>query len=108
MLGDDGGGDRPRRPIVRRVLLRSPSFARDLRAWLKSHPGMAASIEATLEQLSADASHPSLRTHKLRGSLAGCRACSAGYDLRIVFEFVQHEGAEAILLIALGTHDQVY
>ncbi len=93
---------------MRRVLLRSPAFARDLRAWLKSRPGMAASIEATLEQLSADASQHSLRTHKLRGPLAGSWACSAGYDLRIVFEYVQHEGAEAILLLALGTHDQVY
>jgi len=52
--------------------------------------------------------HPSLRTHKLRGSLVGCSACSAGYDLRIVFEFMQHEGQEAILLLALGTHDEVY
>jgi mRNA-degrading endonuclease YafQ of YafQ-DinJ toxin-antitoxin module len=33
-----------------------------------------------------DAAHASLRTHKLRGSLAGCWACSAGYDLRIVFD----------------------
>lgn len=89
-------------------MLRSPAFARDLRAWLKSRPGTAASYEAMLEQLSADASDPSLRTHKLRGPLAGCRACSAGYDLRVVFEYVQHEGSEAILLLALGTHDQVY
>jgi len=93
---------------MRRVLLRSPAFARDLRAWLKSRPGTASSIEATLEQLSEDASHPSLRTHKLRGQLAGCWACSAGYDLRLVFEYVQHEGSEAILLLALGTHDEVY
>ena len=93
---------------MRRTLLHSPAFGRDLRSWLKSHPGTAASIEATLEQLSADAAHPSLRTHKLRGSLGGCWACSAGYDLRIVFEHTQHEGAEAILLLALGTHDQVY
>ena len=93
---------------MRRTLLRSPAFGRDLRSWLKSYPGTAASIEATLEQLSADAAHPSLRTHKLRGSLAGCWACRAGYDLRIVFEYTQHEGAEAILLLALGTHDQVY
>ena len=93
---------------MRRELLRSPAFARDLRAWFKSRPGAAAAIEATLQQLSEDAHHPSLRTHKLRGSLAGCWACSAGYDLRIVFEYVQHEGAEAILLLALGTHDQVY
>jgi addiction module RelE/StbE family toxin len=88
--------------------LRSPAFARDLRAWLKSRPGTAAAAEATLEQLSADASHPSLRTHKLRGPLAGCWACSAGYDLRVVFEYVEHEESEAILLLALGMHDQVY
>lgn len=91
-----------------RLLLRSPAFARDLRAWLKSHPGTAETLKATLEQLSADAAHPSLRTHKLRGTLANCWACSAGYDVRVVFEFVQHENAEAILLLALGTHDEVY
>jgi len=93
---------------VRRTLLRSPAFGRDLRKWLKRHPETAASIEATLEQLSADAAHPSLRTHKLRGSLTGCWACSAAYDLRIVFEYTQHKRQEAILLLALGTHDEVY
>ena len=51
---------------MRRTLLRSPAFGRDLRRWLKSHPDTAAFVEATLEQLSADAAHPSLRTHKLR------------------------------------------
>jgi mRNA interferase YafQ len=93
---------------MRRALLRSSAFARDLRKWLKAHPDAAASIQALLEQLSADAAHPSLRTHKLRGPLAGSWACTGGYDLRVVFEYVQHEGAEAILLLALGTHDQVY
>jgi addiction module RelE/StbE family toxin len=93
---------------VRRTLLRSPAFGRDLRRWLKSHPQAAATIQATLEQLSADAAHPALRTHKLRGPLANCWACSAGYDLRIVFEYTQHEDHEAILLLALGTHDEVY
>jgi len=48
-----------------------------------------------------------LKTHKLKGELAGSWACSAGYDLRIVFEFVQHEGNEAILLQTIGTHDEV-
>ncbi|HUG71030.1 MAG TPA: type II toxin-antitoxin system RelE/ParE family toxin [Pirellulaceae bacterium] len=93
---------------MNRVLLRSPAFARDLRSWLKSRPDAAASIEATLQQMAVDVAHPSLRTHKLRGPLAGCWACSAGYDLRVVFEYTQHEGAEAILLLAVGTHDQVY
>ena len=93
---------------MNRPLLRSSAFARDLKAWLKSRPGAAPSIEATLGQLSADAGHPSLRSHKLRGRLAGCWACSAGYDLRIVYDVVPHEGAEAILLPAMGTHDEVY
>ena len=93
---------------MRRTLLRSPAFARDLRGWLKPRPDAATSIEAALEQLSDDAAHPSLRTHKLRGPLAGCWACSVGYDLRVLFEYTQHEGAEAILLLAIGTHDQVY
>ncbi len=93
---------------MNRVLLRSPAFARDLKNWLKSCPDAAAAIQATLDQLSTDATHPSLRTHKLRGPLAGCWACSIGYDLRVVFEFTQHDGTEAILLLALGTHDQVY
>jgi mRNA-degrading endonuclease YafQ of YafQ-DinJ toxin-antitoxin module len=93
---------------VNRTLLRSPAFARDLRNWLKSRPNAAASIESTLQQMAVDVAHPSLRTHKLRGPLSGCWACSAGYDLRVVFEYTQHEGAEAILLLALGTHDQVY
>ena len=93
---------------MRRVLLHSPAFGRDLRKWLKSHPDTAESITETLEQLSADAAHPSLWSHKLRGSQAGCWSCSAEYDLRVVFEFVEHDGAEAIHLLALGTHDQVY
>ncbi len=92
---------------MRRMLLRSPAFGRDLRRWLKRQPDTTGAIEAALEQLSADAAHPSLRTHKLRGSLAGCWACSAGYDLRIAFEYTQHEGQESILLLALGTHDEV-
>jgi mRNA interferase YafQ len=93
---------------VNRALLRSTAFARDLKNWLKSRPDTTPAVEAALEQLSADATAPSLRTHKLRGPLAGCWACSAGYDLRIVFEFVEHEKKEAILLLALGTHDEVY
>jgi len=46
------------------------------------------------------------RTSSKAISLAAGRA--ADYDLRIVFEFVQQGGAEAILLLSIGTHDEVY
>lgn len=65
-------------------------------------------LRAALESLAEDAFHAALKTHKLKGDLAGLWACSAGYDLRIVFEFVLHEGAEALLLQSVGTHDEVY
>jgi mRNA-degrading endonuclease YafQ of YafQ-DinJ toxin-antitoxin module len=58
--------------------------------------------------LAADAFDTKLKTHKLKGDLAGVWACSAGRDLRVLFEFVTHEGAEAILLLTVGTHDEVY
>ena len=75
---------------------------------MKASPHVAPAMRATLEALAEDAFQPSLKTHKLKGELAGSWACSVGYDLRIVFQFVQNEGAEAILLESIGTHDEVY
>ena len=72
------------------------------------HPAMGDDLQAALELLVEDAHHPALRTHKLKGKLAKSWACSAGYDLRIVFQFVRHGAQEAILLEAVGTHDEVY
>jgi mRNA-degrading endonuclease YafQ of YafQ-DinJ toxin-antitoxin module len=75
---------------------------------VKKNPEIAPMLRAALESLAEDAFHAALKTHKLKGDLAGLWACSAGYDLRIVFEFVQHEGAEALLLQTVGTHNEVY
>ncbi len=93
---------------MRRLLLQSTAFARTARRLLKQHPETRPSFQAALEFLAEDAFHAALKTHKLKGELAGSWACSSGYDLRIIFEFVQHEGAEAILLLTVGTHDEVY
>ena len=35
-------------------------------------------------------------------------SCSVGYDLRIIFKFVEYEESQAILLETIGTHDGVY
>jgi hypothetical protein len=58
--------------------------------------------------LAEDAFHPQLKTHKLKGKLAGSWACSAGHGLRVVFQLVKHKGEEAVLLESIGTHDEVY
>jgi mRNA interferase YafQ len=67
-----------------------------------------AAIRNTLVILQEDAFDPRLGSHKLKGDLAGLWACSAGYDLRIVFEIVRHRQGEAVLLVSVGTHDEVY
>ena len=93
---------------MKRRLLRSSAFVRAARRVIRKRPRAAEDIQATLELLAEDAFHPQLRTHKLKGQLKGSWACSAGYDLRIIFQFVQYEGDEAILLETVGTHKEVY
>jgi addiction module RelE/StbE family toxin len=93
---------------VKRALLRSSAFIRRAKGILKKHPQWSADLHSTVDLLATDCFHPRLKTHKLKGDLEGCWACSASYDLRVVFKFVEYEGAEAILLLTIGTHEEVY
>lgn len=59
--------------------------------------------------LSEDPFHPSLKTHKLKGNLSNIWACSIDYKYRILLKFVKDShNQEAILLIHIGDHDDVY
>lgn len=93
---------------MKRQILRSSAFVRAAKRVAKTDAIAAESLRDAVRRLSEDAFHPSLRTHKLKGQFAGVWSCSAGYDLRILFELVEHEGAEAVLLLTVGTHDEVY
>jgi addiction module RelE/StbE family toxin len=93
---------------MNRLLLPSKAFLRAAKKIGKKQPETATAIQETLGLLASDAFDPRLRTHKLSGELKDSWACSAGYDLRIIFSFVQHLQAEAILIESIGTHDEVY
>ena len=90
------------------VLLRSSAFVRNARKIIKRQPRLAQNIQNTLELLCSDPFQARLKTHKLKGELKDSYACSAGYDLRIIFKFVEYEQTKAILLESIGTHDEVY
>ena len=75
---------------------------------VKKQPQLAQNIQTTLETLCNDPFQARLRTHKLKGELKDSYACSAGYDLKIIFKFVEYERKQAILLESIGTHDEVY
>ncbi len=49
--------------------------------------------------------NPRLRTHKLTGKLEGLWAFSYSYDCRVIFKFIKKD---EVLLIDLGSHDEVY
>jgi len=89
-------------------LVRSPTFVRAARKYLRRHPEQAADLFETFTQLTEDPFHPALRTHKLTGVLVGSWACSAGYDLRVIFRITKKSGKSIILLETMGTHDEVY
>ena len=93
-----------------RTLVWSPSFTRILKSATRRQPQLRSRIRRALEQLSQDPFQPTLHTHKLKGELAGAWACTVDYDNRLLFEFVQNPESheEEILLLTLGTHDEVY
>lgn len=53
---------------------------------------------------------PNLGTHKLSGKLDGFQSCSCGYDCRIVFSIEPNpeSDGEVIVLLDIGTHNEVY
>ena len=91
-------------------LVWSARFTRAVKRVLGRDKKLLSDVEHTLTLLAADPRHPALRTHKLKGELAGAWSCSAGYDLRILFDFVKNTktGEPEILLLGIGTHDEVY
>lgn len=93
---------------MKRKLSTSAGFLRDMRHVVRRNPQTAEALRKTLILLEEDAFDPRLHTHKLKGKFAGTWASSAGYDLRIVFEILPHDGGEVIHLLTVGTHDEVY
>jgi mRNA interferase YafQ len=86
------------------------SFRRAFRKRSRGERSLQEKIFQTLDQLVKEPFHPQLKTHKLKGELDGLWACWVEYDCRIIFMFEPDaEGMQdAILLVELGSHDEVY
>ena len=93
-----------------RSLVLTPKFQRAFRKFVKRNAGLQQRIEATLQQMEADVFAPALGIHKLSGKLDGLQFCMCGYDCRIVFSIEQDTdtNSEVIVLLDIGTHDEVY
>lgn len=91
-------------------LLWSSRFTKAVKKVIKRRPDLITKIELTLQKLEINIYEPSLFTHKLKGQFEGSWSCSVEYDYRIIFDILKDDksGLVEILLLSIGTHDQVY
>ena len=86
------------------------AFRRAYKRYRKTRPDLKENIALALKNLQENPSHPGLNTHMLRGRQDGVWSCSVAYDCRIIFVFRHNDetNAKEILLLSMGTHDEVY
>ncbi len=97
-------------PLERKLVL-SKTFEKSYQKFTGKNQALKTSISKALLKLQHDAYEPALKTHKLSGKLELYLACSCGYDCRIIFTIekdLSNPDKENILLLDIGTHDNVY
>ncbi|MBD2447370.1 type II toxin-antitoxin system mRNA interferase toxin, RelE/StbE family [Nostoc sp. FACHB-152] len=93
-----------------RILVWDSSFKRAFKRIIWKNNRLEETIFEVLELLVNDPFAPSLKSHKLKGYLEGLWACWVEYDCRIIYTFQPNtdEDEDMIVLIDIGTHDEVY
>ena len=93
-----------------RQLVLTPRFGRAFHTVVRKNPALQSAIERALQRMAENLEDPRLKTHHLSGHLAGLHACSAAYDCRIVFAKRKdpRTKTEVLLLVNIGTHEEVY
>ncbi len=87
----------------------TPKSLRAFKRLIRKNPHLRPLIAKTLQKLAEDAFHSSLKTHKLMGELSDIWSCSIDYNYRILFQFIDNlDNSSSILLLNIGTHDEVY
>ncbi|MBN3926054.1 type II toxin-antitoxin system mRNA interferase toxin, RelE/StbE family [Nostoc sp. NMS4] len=92
------------------ILTTDKKFKRSFKRLIKKNPQLQDKILAVLELLGNDPFTMSLKSHKLTGQLDGLWSCSVVYDCRIIFAFKKDTitGDDLIILVDIGSHDEVY
>ncbi|SEH08824.1 type II toxin-antitoxin system RelE/ParE family toxin [Candidatus Venteria ishoeyi] len=73
-----------------RKLVLTPYFKRAFRRFVRRNSVLQMKIEQTLQDMAQNLDMPHLAIHHLTGKLHGVRACSCGYDCRILFSLEKH------------------
>ena len=68
-----------------RELILTARFRRSFKKFVQRNTALQRQVEKTLLQMRDDVFASNLMTHRLKGEYDGLRACSCGYDCRIIF-----------------------
>jgi proteic killer suppression protein len=82
------------------------SYLKRAAKFAKRHPDLLAQYEKALKLLELNPFHPSLRLHRLSGSLSDLHSISINISYRITLEFLIEDGK--IILVNVGSHDEIY
>jgi mRNA-degrading endonuclease YafQ of YafQ-DinJ toxin-antitoxin module len=88
------------------TLIRTDTFIRELRKYLKLHPDRAIVVQEALTLLEENPRSPSLRLHSLKGRMKGLHAVRLTYSDRITL--ILTINVRQVVLLNIGTHDDVY
>ncbi len=88
------------------ALVFTACYNRRAAKFLKKHPELKKQYQKTLELMTFNPHHPSLRLHALEGRLAGLHSVSINLSYRITIEFLIED--YEIIPVSVGTHDDVY
>lgn len=84
----------------------SESYKKRLRKFIQTHKDMAVRYEKTIRILQENSHHPSLHLHRFKGAMSEYYSISINIEYRIIMNFMIV--GEVIILLDIGTHDEVY
>jgi len=87
-------------------IIYTESYIKRARKFIRKHPDLVSQYEKTLKLLEVNPHHPSLRLHKLKGRLSELYSVSINISYRISIDFIIEK--DRIILIDVGSHDEVY
>ncbi len=88
------------------ILIFTDKYNRKAQKFLKNHPELIKKYKKTVNLLEKNYNDTSLKLHKLHGKLNNFYAVSISYEYRIIL--ILKVIAGEIILIDIGTHDEIY
>ena len=87
-------------------LIITESYKKKAKKFFAKQQAVLDQYEKVLTLLCLNPQHPSLRCHKLGGSLSELHSVSINISYRLIIYFVIDK--KSITLVDIGSHDQVY